>query len=421
MPHFFFNVSFIWSKDIKDLQKPIMGFITGYLFCLIIEKFEINITPNTLKKLFKEQNDENIYKNCDENNFCVNKKNKEPIFNINTVDTIKPQYVINLTIKNKKIENVRRKNVIFTVEHFNVNCNANKNIIKLKEIDKKKGILEKKYLGNIILGKISNMKYLAHKYFLRFYYKGLITLIKHKIDNNEIIDVKYLQQENNKEIQQEQKILEEGNNELEKKEKIVEKEKEQKDDDKKNDEIKVDDQKEKDKKIDEEGEIFDSVEARRKSRHIRKLLHKKSEERKKMLQKVIYRFEINGIMNNFKNKVRRISKSEIYLEKEVINNEPEIIKIEEKEGNEEGKNNKNLDLLKLRLLGIIINKIDRKNAIVLKKILEKWNIKVKIISLSEYDKSKKKKKKKKKDHKIENKEENKEKIKENEEKNNSKI
>ena len=80
-----------------------------------------------------------------------------------------------------------------------------------------------------------------------------------------------------------------------------------------------------------------------------------------------------------------------------------------------------MDLLKLRLLGIIINKIDRKNAIVLKKILEKWNIKVKIISLSEYDKSKKKKKKKKKDHKIENKEENKEKIKENDEKNNSKI
>ena len=561
MAAFFFNASFIWSKDIRDLQKPVIGFINGYLFCLIVEKFEINITPNIIKKLFKEQNIENIDKNDSENEILVNKKNKETIFNINLIDTIKPQYVIRLTIINKKIENIGRKNVKFTVEHFNVNCNANKtkntiklknikkelteslnlyggvkrnnikennyieknknfeiklnslieenkveldlqnkynqsiiekndmqnkiediinnnkNIInkienieqktnilifqkddikivkieakgdlknllkfvylrylllkkkkttliyigeyfniylnkanKLKESGKKKEFLEKKYLRDIILGKMSNIKYLAHKYFLRFYYKGLISLIKHKIDTNEIIDIKYIQKENNKEIQQEQKFLEENSND-----KIEKKEQEQKDAGKKNDEKTVDAQKEGDKKIDEKEEISDNVAARRKqSRNIRKLLHKKNEERKKILQQALYKFELNGIINKFIDKVRRINKPEKSPEKEVINNGviPEKIKTEKKEETEEGKNKKNLDLFKLKLLEVIINKKDRKNAIALKAILEKWNLIVKIDSLSEYDKRKKKKKKKKKEHKIENKIE----IKENEEK-----
>ena len=86
---FFFNASSTGSKDVSDLKKPIIGFISGYLFCLIVEKFEINITPNIIKKLFKEKINDNIYRRNDENDFLNNKKNKEPVFNINPVDTTK--------------------------------------------------------------------------------------------------------------------------------------------------------------------------------------------------------------------------------------------------------------------------------------------------------------------------------------------
>ena len=135
-----------------------------------------------------------------------------------------------------------------------------------------------------------------------------------------------------------------------------------------------------------------------------------NEERKKLLREVLYKFELNGIINKFSHKIRRVIHPENYPENEIKNDtaKSETQQIVEKKETEEEKNKKQLDLLKLKKLEILINKKDRKNVIKLKEIFEKWNIKAKIMILSEYDKGKKKKKKKKK--KKNNIKENKEEI-----------
>ena len=54
LANIFFSVSTNSSGDLEILSKPIIGFISGYLFCFLIEKMEINITPKILKRLLKE-------------------------------------------------------------------------------------------------------------------------------------------------------------------------------------------------------------------------------------------------------------------------------------------------------------------------------------------------------------------------------
>ena len=83
----FFNVSTSGSGDLEIFRKPIIGFISGYIYCFLIEKMQINITPNILKKLLKEPIYEGrkIFRDNDNNSEDSNEK--KLLMNINPNDT----------------------------------------------------------------------------------------------------------------------------------------------------------------------------------------------------------------------------------------------------------------------------------------------------------------------------------------------
>ena len=81
----FFNISSNKDGDLTSLKKPIIGFISGYIYCFIVEKLKFIYIPNFLKKLlgepvyeyerkiYREENDEG--KNNDKKVFMNIKSN----------------------------------------------------------------------------------------------------------------------------------------------------------------------------------------------------------------------------------------------------------------------------------------------------------------------------------------------------------
>ena len=53
----FLNATTNSTGDLNVFKSPIVGFISGYIFCFLFEKMSFNFIPNILKKLFKKQPD----------------------------------------------------------------------------------------------------------------------------------------------------------------------------------------------------------------------------------------------------------------------------------------------------------------------------------------------------------------------------
>ena len=85
----FFSVTTSGSGELEVFRKPIIGFISGYAYCLLIEKLNINITPKFLKKLLKEPVYEGrkLFMDSDDNDVFGTKKGKKILMNINPNDT----------------------------------------------------------------------------------------------------------------------------------------------------------------------------------------------------------------------------------------------------------------------------------------------------------------------------------------------
>lgn len=87
----FFNVSASNNADPENLTKPIIGYISGFLICLIMDKYKINITPKFIKKWFKEKVEENEEDSFN-NGGGYRKKEIDKIFNAKIGNTSKVGY-----------------------------------------------------------------------------------------------------------------------------------------------------------------------------------------------------------------------------------------------------------------------------------------------------------------------------------------
>ena len=84
----FFNISSNKDGDLSSVKKPIIGFISGYIYCFIVEKLKISFVPNILKRLLGEpvyDYGRNIYRN--EKNDYFKEKEKEELMNIKKNDS----------------------------------------------------------------------------------------------------------------------------------------------------------------------------------------------------------------------------------------------------------------------------------------------------------------------------------------------
>ena len=86
----FFNVSSNSQGDLTSVKKSIIGFISGYIYCFIVEKLKIYYVPNFLKKILGEkvnEYDRQIFK--EENK---EKKEKDNFMNIQSNDSTNVAY-----------------------------------------------------------------------------------------------------------------------------------------------------------------------------------------------------------------------------------------------------------------------------------------------------------------------------------------
>jgi hypothetical protein len=81
----FFNVSSNTQGDLTGVKKSIIGFISGYVYCFLVEKLKINYVPNFLKKLLGEKVNEYERKIFKEKN--KEKKEKNNFMNIKSNDS----------------------------------------------------------------------------------------------------------------------------------------------------------------------------------------------------------------------------------------------------------------------------------------------------------------------------------------------
>ena len=86
----FFNVSSNSQGDLTSVKKSIIGFISGYIYCFIVEKLKICYVPDFLKKILGEkvnEYDRQIFK--EENK---EKKEKDNFMNIQSNDSTNVAY-----------------------------------------------------------------------------------------------------------------------------------------------------------------------------------------------------------------------------------------------------------------------------------------------------------------------------------------
>ena len=305
-------------------------------------------------------------------------------------------------IKRNNIDDKQYKNLVdvLTTGITNNEIYKKKNEDKKKEeeeakIKEKNNLINKrnKLLKDLLKRKIRDDNNIKKSFFTKFYYKGLINEIKNQ--KNVIINadpkIEYIQNNENKgqkeeniikgEIKKEQKSSEEIKSEEPK----IEEHKE------------IEEQKQKEVLMTEE-EIKQKQEDRKKMNKINQNRRKKlkkllEDEKKQKLQlKRLYfqRFHFRGIffsqkenegnnINNYFNKHLESRKTEEMRKKE----------IEERERQEKKERTELMEKRKLKLERIIY-KINRKIVIILKNILEKWNIRAKLIGLKEINEKNKK-------------------------------
>ena len=86
----FFNVSSNSQGDLTSVKKSIIGFISGYIYCFIVEKLKIYYVPNFLKKILGEKVNEYDRKIFKEEN--KEKKEKDNFMNIQSNDSTNVAY-----------------------------------------------------------------------------------------------------------------------------------------------------------------------------------------------------------------------------------------------------------------------------------------------------------------------------------------
>ena len=85
----FFNISSDKDGDFSNVKKPIIGFISGYIYCFLVEKLKINYTPDFLKRLLGEpvyDYSRNLY-NEKKDDFKDNNMDKIELMNIKKNDS----------------------------------------------------------------------------------------------------------------------------------------------------------------------------------------------------------------------------------------------------------------------------------------------------------------------------------------------
>ena len=289
---------------------------------------------------------------------------------------------------------------------------------RLLEIEKQEAYILKKNkrLRDLFYNKIRERKEWVHRCFTKFYFKGLLNsmkkgqlIIEQKTnENNENNSNDINTQNNEKNDEKPAENIENFQQNIENNNKNENKINEEK----KPEENNIAEQKSKIK------------ESRNKSRNLRKLLAQKSQQRLDTLRKAFYTFQCNGYLNSLKTMVKRVSRlkeedlkkaaekikeedANANREKSESSDESEKEKIEEekieKEKIEKEKNE--LNQKRLDKLRTIVFKKDRAIAIILKRVIENWNLRTKIISINNlgFGISKKKNKKAKKNKKKEGK------------------
>ena len=86
----FFNVSSNSQGDLTSVKKSIIGFISGYIYCFIVEKLKIYYVPNFLKKILGEKVNEYDRQMFEEES--GGKKEKDNFMNIQSNDSTNVAY-----------------------------------------------------------------------------------------------------------------------------------------------------------------------------------------------------------------------------------------------------------------------------------------------------------------------------------------
>ena len=248
-----------------------------------------------------------------------------------------------------------------------------------KEAIEKQKTERNKQLKDLVVKRLKEIKHDMHKAFTKFYYQGLLVAKHENKENKNSEEIKISGNEENNEITKGPTIL-------------------------------------RGKKKDNNNPALDR---RNKARNLRKLMMKKEKEKMDKLRFYFYKFHSNGMLYQLKKNAKKS-----FSAKNVIINIEDIIdkKLEEKEKELTYMDKKFIEMeiekeklrkKKIELLKNIFYKTDRQYAIIKKKVIEKWNLRAKILSLStiktnlkKSDAKKKKKLKKSTKSKKENKNEN---------------
>ena len=257
------------------------------------------------------------------------------------------------------------------------------------EANEKKKLERKKHLKDLVTKRLKEVKNDFHKMFTKFYYQGKL-LEKSQSQNNET-QICISGESNDNNIQTNDAPI-----------KLRGKRKEN-----------------------------PALDRRNKARNLRKLMMKKEKEKVETMRKFFYKFHTNGMLFALKKNAKRSYSTKnfpiIFEDIHEIENPKEKVEKEltfiDKKILEKQKEKEELQKKRIEAMKSIFYKTDRQITLIKRKIIEKWNLRAKIMSLSKISseinlrKSEKKKKKLKKSCRVkkekENKNENKTEITEN--------
>ena len=260
-----------------------------------------------------------------------------------------------------------------------------------KDAIEKKKAERNKQLKDLVVKRLKEIRNDMHKAFTKFYYQGLLVAKHENKENKE--NKENLENKDNKDSKEIKISGNEENNEITKGPTIL-----------------------RGKKKDKTNPALDR---RNKARNLRKLMMKKEKEKMDKLRSYFYKFYSNGMLLQLKKNAKKS-----FSAKNVIVNIDDLIekKLEEKEKELTYMDKKLIEMeiekeklrkKRIELLKNIFYKTDRQYAIIKRKVIETWNLRAKILSLStiknslkKSDAKKKKKLKKSTKSKKENKNDN---------------
>ena len=367
----------------KEFQNKAKNFIGGLMKLGKIENQTriLVINNKILFDNFKNFNEFNENNNTSNNNFFDYKK-KLKIF-----------YLRYLFFKK-----IIKQNKILGI-YFNKLKEITKSL-KLIEEEKNRILQKNKSLRDLFYRRITERKNEIHRFFTKFYYKGLLNSMEIKAAKDCMHDqLEKDKQEINEHIATENAKVENEN--IENKTENEETKNAINNNENKIQEPEIKEEKEKEKEnntIVIVGEEEPKVENKQKNlnrqraRNIRKLLTKKNKEKVEALRKYFFLFQCNGIMAFFKKSSAKKSQDQdekIQEAIKIVEEEEKAKKVREEELHKklEEEKQKKIEqekyLEKLHKLEIIVNKKDRNIAVILNKYLGKWYLIAKIMSLRE--------------------------------------